>query len=90
MGRLGRVVHIDDDGDVSVTVADGQYLFSPVCLEVVDPNSLLAREKVPSVPNNLHSLKCKTLYKHSPISTNVISAQKVVGSFNFHVIWSFR
>lgn len=52
-------MHIDDDGDVSVVVGDSQHLFSPVCLDVVDPNSLSTREKVPAIPNNLHSIKCK-------------------------------
>ncbi|XP_061198218.1 E3 ubiquitin-protein ligase MIB2-like [Saccostrea echinata] len=57
LGRLGRIVNIDDDGDVSVTVGDSQHLYSPVCLDVVDPNSLSAREKVPSIPSNLHSIR---------------------------------
>lgn len=59
LGQLGRVVHIDDDGDVSVKFGDGQYLFSPVCLDVVDPNSLSDMARVPSIPNNLHSLRRK-------------------------------
>uniref|UniRef100_K1PFI4 E3 ubiquitin-protein ligase mind-bomb n=1 Tax=Magallana gigas TaxID=29159 RepID=K1PFI4_MAGGI len=57
LGQLGRVVHIDGDGDVSVKFGDSQYLFSPVCLDVVDPNSLSAMARVPSIPNNLHSLR---------------------------------
>ncbi|XP_022344604.2 E3 ubiquitin-protein ligase MIB1-like isoform X2 [Crassostrea virginica] len=90
LGRLGRVVHIDDDGDVSVTVADGQYLFSPVCLEVVDPNSLLAREKVPSVPNNLHSLKLfefgETLSSRSASKSQLTSIVKAAAKGDVNVV----
>ncbi|XP_048759482.1 E3 ubiquitin-protein ligase MIB2-like isoform X2 [Ostrea edulis] len=72
LGKLGRIVHIDDDGDVSVVVGDSQHLFSPVCLDVVDPNSLSTREKVPAIPNNLHSIKLFDCELRRPSNTDVL------------------
>lgn len=88
LGQLGRVVHIDGDGDVSVKFGDSQYLFSPVCLDVVDPNSLSAMARVPSIPNNLHSLRLFDLTqpKQAEFLPPITSIVKAASKGNIEIV----
>ena len=40
LGRNGRVVKIDGDGDIRVKIDDKTWIFSPVVVSPVDENSL--------------------------------------------------
>ncbi|KAJ8320154.1 hypothetical protein KUTeg_001741 [Tegillarca granosa] len=55
LGKLGRVVDVDEDGDVLVVIDKIQNVFSPVCLDSVDEGTVESSQKVPPVPENLHT-----------------------------------
>ncbi|KAL4220974.1 E3 ubiquitin-protein ligase mib2 [Mactra antiquata] len=43
LGQVGRIAHIDSDGDMKVKVASRVWIFSPVCLNVVEDSALEAK-----------------------------------------------
>ena len=48
LGKNGRIIKIDQDGDVRVKVEDRAWIFSPVCINPVD-NPEEAKE-IPAIP----------------------------------------
>lgn len=48
LGKNGRIVRIDQDGDIRVKVEDKTWIFSPVCINLVE-NQAVAKE-IPAIP----------------------------------------
>ncbi|XP_065929088.1 E3 ubiquitin-protein ligase MIB2 [Magallana gigas] len=48
LGKNGRIVRIDQDGDIRIKVEDKTWIFSPVCINPMD-NQAVAKE-IPAIP----------------------------------------